>query len=102
MSTFRQGKWQISSVHVNSESVRNEEFAFFEIDGDDLIIQPAGHRMTVREHLDNHAVLESEDEQIYQAEFICEGDDMQIKMSMPGVEETVLIKGMSCQSKVCA
>ena len=82
----------IDSIHINSESVgQMEEFQRVSIGGNELTIHPADHRFTVVEFDGHDAVLESDDEQIYQAVFVFEGDDFILKMSVPGMEEKVQI-----------
>ena len=91
MSAFRQGKWRIQSVIVNSETVvNNEGFLRLEVEGIELAIQPAGFRFKIQQSTARSAVLESRG-QVYFADFNCEDDVLQLNLSRPGLSETIQI-----------
>lgn len=99
MISFLRETWHIQSIIDGpDEQISESDDSRIEIHEGGLTIHPANLRFTFREIDGDHAVLESEDHQIYQARFSFDDENIQLEMCMPGLEERVVIVGTASRS----
>ena len=91
MSISRNGEWAALTVRVNSETVMSFEGAVsFQIQDDELTIEPIGLKFRIEEADSKQAILESKGRS-YFADVQFNDDDVKLVLNRPRFGETVEI-----------
>ncbi len=94
MQVFPTGRWRIEMILVDRKTVMNNEgFCGLLITENELQILPAGMLFSIKQSSDGTAVLQSRGQDFY-AEYKYENDVLEIELSRPKFNETILIEAV--------